>query len=226
MTGSGILPPGTCTGFGSAYLKSRSSDSFTAALKDFIAPVSVNIANCGRIVVHKQTVPDGAAGSFAFGTTGGNATDGLPASFNLSDGGELDSGVTLQGGSYTVTETDPFPAFTLTDITCTATTGSSVSESEATGTATITLAANGLVDCVYTNTQQQHEVIVIVCHEDSNTLAASDVTIGTTSSTSLSAPPAGITEAQLCALGGANFGGLNHGSTSATIDVGSDAQHP
>ena len=27
-----------CTSFGSAYLKSRSSDSFTAALKDFIAP--------------------------------------------------------------------------------------------------------------------------------------------------------------------------------------------
>ena len=38
-----------CTSFGSAYLKSRSSDSFTAALKDFIAPASVNLNNCARV---------------------------------------------------------------------------------------------------------------------------------------------------------------------------------
>lgn len=42
-----------CASFGSAYLKSRSSDSFTAALKDFIAPVPVNISNCGSIEITK-----------------------------------------------------------------------------------------------------------------------------------------------------------------------------
>jgi len=36
LTDSGILPPGSCESFGSAYLKSRSSDAFTAAVKDFI----------------------------------------------------------------------------------------------------------------------------------------------------------------------------------------------
>ena len=46
--------PTVCQSFGSAYLKSRSSDSFTSALKDFIAPVPVNISNCGRINIHKQ----------------------------------------------------------------------------------------------------------------------------------------------------------------------------
>jgi hypothetical protein len=45
---------GTCTSFGSAYLKSRSSDSFTAALKDFIAPAATNITNCGTVNIHKQ----------------------------------------------------------------------------------------------------------------------------------------------------------------------------
>jgi hypothetical protein len=45
---------GTCTSFGSAYLKSRSSDSFTAALKDFIAPTATNITNCGTVNIHKQ----------------------------------------------------------------------------------------------------------------------------------------------------------------------------
>ena len=45
--------PTVCTGFGSAYLKSRSSDSFTAALKDFVPPVSVNISNCGSVKIIK-----------------------------------------------------------------------------------------------------------------------------------------------------------------------------
>ena len=42
-----------CTTFGSAYLKSRSSDSFTAALKDFIAPEKVNLSNCGSVKIIK-----------------------------------------------------------------------------------------------------------------------------------------------------------------------------
>jgi hypothetical protein len=40
---------GACGTFGSAYLKSRSSDSFPAELKDFIAPERVNITNCTGI---------------------------------------------------------------------------------------------------------------------------------------------------------------------------------
>ena len=43
----------TCTSFGSAYLKSRSSDSFTAALKDFVPPVGISISNCGSVSILK-----------------------------------------------------------------------------------------------------------------------------------------------------------------------------
>jgi len=50
---SAILDPTQCDSFGSAYLKSRSSDSFTAALKDFVPPVAVNITNCGSVTVKK-----------------------------------------------------------------------------------------------------------------------------------------------------------------------------
>jgi hypothetical protein len=46
--------PTVCTAFGSAYLKSGSSDSFTAALKDFIAPVPTNISNCGVGEDHQE----------------------------------------------------------------------------------------------------------------------------------------------------------------------------
>ena len=42
-----------CVSFGSAYLKSRSSDSFTAALKDFIAPEALDLDNCGAIEIMK-----------------------------------------------------------------------------------------------------------------------------------------------------------------------------
>jgi hypothetical protein len=40
---------GTCGKFGSVYLKSRSSTSFTSEIKDFVSPVSVTISNCSAI---------------------------------------------------------------------------------------------------------------------------------------------------------------------------------
>ena len=49
-----------CVAFGSAYLKSRSSDSFTSALKDFIAPLTLNISTCGSIHVIKTDDADPA----------------------------------------------------------------------------------------------------------------------------------------------------------------------
>jgi hypothetical protein len=50
---SAIFDSATCESFGSAYLKSRSSDSFPAALKDFVPPAAVNISNCGAVQVNK-----------------------------------------------------------------------------------------------------------------------------------------------------------------------------
>jgi hypothetical protein len=43
---SALFGTGACGSFGSAYLKSRSSDSFTAEIKDFVAPEQVHISNC------------------------------------------------------------------------------------------------------------------------------------------------------------------------------------
>jgi hypothetical protein len=48
-----VFDPTVCQSFGGAYLKSRASDSFNSALKDFIAPIGVDLANCGRVVVEK-----------------------------------------------------------------------------------------------------------------------------------------------------------------------------
>src|SRR5438552_9593408 len=49
---SAIFTGGTCGAFGSVYLKSRSSDSFTAELKDFVAPERVNITNCTTLTTN------------------------------------------------------------------------------------------------------------------------------------------------------------------------------
>lgn len=50
---SQIFPEGECQSFGFASLKSRSSDSFSAQMKDFIAPYPVNISNCANINIKK-----------------------------------------------------------------------------------------------------------------------------------------------------------------------------
>ncbi len=41
-----LFGSGACGTFGSAYLKSRSSDSFTSEIKDFVPPERVRISNC------------------------------------------------------------------------------------------------------------------------------------------------------------------------------------
>jgi hypothetical protein len=77
---SGIFPAGTCTVFGKAYLKSRSSDAFTSEIKDFIAPIPINITNCAPITLNNTAY----AKATNFTPTGGQAGDWI------SDGGKIE----------------------------------------------------------------------------------------------------------------------------------------
>ena len=97
-----------CEAFAFAYLKSRASDSFTAATKDFIAPLNPGINSCGAIKITK-TKKDATAG----GTV---AHSGV--TFQIKQGNTvIDSGATnssgvvcfdrLQFGDYTVHELVP-----------------------------------------------------------------------------------------------------------------------
>ncbi|WP_132189800.1 MULTISPECIES: prealbumin-like fold domain-containing protein [Kribbella] len=93
-----------CVSFGSAYLKSRSSDSFTAALKDFIAPTPLNLATCGAIKVTKtrKHAADGPGphphAGVAFTVNGVTQTTDANGQTCFDN---------LQFGSYSVTETLP-----------------------------------------------------------------------------------------------------------------------
>lgn len=136
---------GACVSFGSAYLKSRSSDSFTAAVKDFIAPASLNLNKCGGIVIRKVTVPspDPTDTSFAFTLTGGPSA--LNASFSLKNG-ESNSTAganVLAGSGYNAAETVP-ANWTLTSATC----------DDGSPVANIDVSVGETVTCTFTNTRQ------------------------------------------------------------------------
>jgi hypothetical protein len=143
LTAAGVFPTGTCEAFGSAFLKSRSSASFPAEVKDFVAPVNVSISNCGTINIHKVT--ENGDGTFGYTTTGGLT----PATFNLSNGGTRAYDPVLPG-NYSVTESTVPSGWSLKSLVCTAT-GNGTSFSTSGATASITMAPEGLVDCTYTN---------------------------------------------------------------------------
>jgi len=100
-----------CVAFGSAYLKSRSSDSFTAALKDFIAPLDTGINNCGALKIvktkkHAESVPSTQPhAGVNFTVTGGD----LPAAGQvvMTDANGVACIAGLPAGSYSVTESVP-----------------------------------------------------------------------------------------------------------------------
>ena len=54
LQAAGIFSQGVCKHFGAAYLKSRSSDSFTSEIKDFVTPLPVNIANCAPVTLNNR----------------------------------------------------------------------------------------------------------------------------------------------------------------------------
>jgi len=143
LTASGVFPlSGGCQQFGSVFVKSRSSTSFTAEIKDFIAPSPVNITNCGSITIHKVT--QNGDSTFDYSTTGGLS----PATFSLSGGG-TQAYPAVNAGNYSITEAAQ-SGWTLADLSCTAT-GSGTSATTSGATVNVTMAVAGSVDCTYTN---------------------------------------------------------------------------
>jgi hypothetical protein len=118
MTKAGIIPNqndpnAPCAAFGSAFVKSRSSSSFTSEIKDYIAPIPLNLSNCGTIKIVKVTDPNPDPTNTAFAFTPSYET---AFSLHNGDGGNL-SGPLKAGGQYSVSET-PTPGWDPTSATC------------------------------------------------------------------------------------------------------------
>ena len=161
MTCAGVIPPNACESFADAYVKSRSSTSFTSEIKDFIAPVSLHLSSCGSITVIKHTNPRGLDQAFGY-TTSANLS---PSSFSLNDAGNSGGGNSaantrlydsLHAGTYTVTEGADPTGFAFNNVSCQ---GGSTSTSGK--TATINLAAGDNVTCTYVNDQQLGAIKVL-----------------------------------------------------------------
>ena len=101
------------------------------------------------VIVEKQTVPDGAAGSFGF-------TTDYAGDFSLTDGQQRSQEV--DPGSYDATENVP-AGWTLTDITCSGDT-IAPNSSAAGSTATFNAQSGETIKCVFTNTQDATVTIV------------------------------------------------------------------
>jgi hypothetical protein len=142
---------GRCVAFGSAYLKSRSSDSFNAELKDFIAPETINIQQCGKVIIRKVTIPVSDPANVQFGYTKDIDTDPpSPNTFPLGHGQNKTYTNVLQGTGYSVVE-DVLPAgWVFASLDCSASSGVTPSISGATVTFDID-APTDILDCTYTN---------------------------------------------------------------------------
>jgi hypothetical protein len=154
-----IFDEDTCESFGSAFVKSRSSDSFTSQLKDLIRPVPVNISNCGKVIIRKQTDPDENPEVTDFGYTKSFPTDPVSVDpFTLRDDGVKQYDGVLIGDDYTVVE-DVIPAgWDFASLNCDASTGVVADISGATVTFDIDSPAD-ILDCTYTNRARGNIVI-------------------------------------------------------------------
>jgi len=184
-----ISDPNSCESFGSAYLKSRSSDSFTAAMKDFIAPAPTNITNCASVTIRKQTDPEENPNTTNFNFTKAFTTS--PASVNTftlqDDGVKTFTGVFF-GNGLTVSEDAPPTGWDLASIDCSASVGVVPTTNVGTRTVTFNLTASTQsVDCTFTNRARGTIVVEKITDDGSgafvftsNTLTPSPFTLTTT----------------------------------------------
>lgn len=196
LQAAGIFSTFSCQHFGLAWLKSRSSgSSFNSELKDFVAPLPVNISNCGTIKIVKHTVPRGIDEDFGYSTTvpSGAAegaadfsktpdTTGATTLFTLNDkdnetadsADNTETITNVPAGDYTVTETMP-TGWQLESLVCSPTTGDSYGAQHEEGSlqADITVAPDGVVTCTYTNEPNLGAIVITKTGKDKNCTDAS-----------------------------------------------------
>lgn len=149
-----------CKTFGRAVAKSRASDTFTSAMKDVAGPLEIDISNCGKITVHKETIPDGASESFTF-TAKRTTNPTAEVVFQLQDGQSSSPFAEVLFGTYEIIET-PHDDFDLESIDCQNNPIVDVDEDSNKVTFVIDDDADE-VDCTFTNAE---ETSAIRIHKD------------------------------------------------------------
>jgi len=160
LLAAGIFTAGECVSFASAFAKSRSSNSFTSTLKDFVAPIPISISNCASITVVKEASPEGATPfGFTFdppgvasSTTFSLIDDGSSTTPDVTPDRKTFADLTDVNGTYVITETDPDVtpgAWDLTAINCV---GGSATYNVASNTVSVVPGGPVNVTCTFSNT--------------------------------------------------------------------------
>ena len=163
LTEIGVFDSSACVNFGSAYVKSRSSGSFNSAMKDFIAPIKVDVTNCGSLMVNIQTDPAISGATYTFSATGSEP----PVDTEITADSAYYS---LRPGTYTITVEAPETkrvsneegelvlvehGYDLTGISCLVSgDGTIATPDPASGTVMVTVGEGGTVDCTYSFVQR------------------------------------------------------------------------
>jgi len=161
----------------------------------------------GHIIVDKVTAPAGSTQSFTFTPSyNGGAT------FALTDGATPNDSGAIAPGTYSVSEA-ALSGWTLVSATC----------SDGSPVTAIVLSAGETVTCTFTNTPL-YKLIVVTCDTSTETLVVSRVTQDGVVTETISSVPAalaakGVTEADLCALGGATYDDLPGGTYAPSAEV-------
>jgi hypothetical protein len=139
-------------------LKCRSSDAFQPQLKDFIRPKEINLTNCGKVVIRKETIPDEDPNTTDFSYTKSFGTDPTtPNTFTLRDDGVQTYTNMLFGSNHTVTEAEPTSPYAFKNIDCNVAGHPSTSADQTINGRTVTFTINSdtdVLDCTYFNEKQ------------------------------------------------------------------------
>jgi hypothetical protein len=159
LTAANIFTAGSCESFGTVSGVSRSSgNAGTAQMKDLVGPGDFRLANCGTVIIHKQTSPDEDPNTTDFGYTTNVTTNPSTTTspFTLKDDGTNTILNVVSGSGKNVTESDPSPGYALTSIDCSASTVPAANYSTDTTTRAVTFSIAGgeTLECTFTNTKQ------------------------------------------------------------------------
>ena len=190
LTDAQVFPPNRCFHLGAAMLKSRSSgQSFTSSLKDFIAPIPVNITNCGQVIIRKVTDPPSDPATTTFGYTKTFNTDpSTPNTFQLGHGQSRTFDGVLPGTGYTVVEDVLATGWDFVSVDCSASTGVTPTINGPLVTFAIDDPAD-VLDCTYTNRARATIIVEKITDDGFGPFVFSSLTLSPSSFTLTTTAP-------------------------------------
>jgi hypothetical protein len=156
LTAAGVFDAQACVSFGRGYVKSRSSNSFSSSLKDFIRPIDVRVTNCGTITVRKHAIPQSAQ-DFSFTSSPELGVSSFVLDDDGSETNAVKSSMSFQHrfeGPITIAE-DQTPGWDLSGVTCTpGGTPKVAADGSLTGEVDVDATGGATVACDFTNVER------------------------------------------------------------------------